>query len=104
MFNTTQFPGSPPVINLNSNSPTPEPGQHSGQFIGEQPDTTRTYSNFILKLVPKIVQFADHNRGEQLINWYKQRLTKSFKITQYQSVVRLYHIKFMFSCLSIVSL
>ena len=36
------FPGTPPIITLSSNSPTPDPDQHSHYCIGKQPDTTRS--------------------------------------------------------------
>ena len=54
------FQGTTPVITLNSNSPTPNPEQHSQHCIGKYPDTTGTYptlplkndSNFIVPLLP----------------------------------------------------
>ena len=49
------FPGTPPIITLSSNSPTPDPDQHSHQCIGKQPDTTRTYPTRSLKLDPKFI-------------------------------------------------
>ena len=42
------FPGTPPIISLSSNSPTPDPDQH-------QPDTTRNYPTLPLKLDPKFI-------------------------------------------------
>ena len=80
------FPGTPPIITLSSNSSTPDSDQHSHHCIGKQPDTTRTYSTLPLKLDPKFIVpspalFGDHNNGEQLHNWAKQRISKSYKIT-----------------------
>ena len=49
------FPGTPPIITLSSNSPTPDPDQHFHHCIGKQPDTTRTYPTLPLKLDPKFV-------------------------------------------------
>ena len=80
------FLGRPPIITLSSNSPTPDPDQHSHHCIGKQPDTTRTYPTLTLKLDPKFfipppTHFRDHNSGEQLHNWAKQRISKSYKTT-----------------------
>ena len=35
--------GTPPIITLSSNSPTPETDQHSHHCFGKHPDSTRTY-------------------------------------------------------------
>ena len=83
------FTGTPPIITLSSNTPTPDPDQHSHHCIGKQPDTTRTYPTLPLKLDPKFIVpppalFGDHNNGEQLHNWAKQRISKSYKITPVQ--------------------
>ena len=83
------FPGTPAKITLSSNSPTSDPDQHSHSRIGKQPDTTRTYPNLTLKLYPKFIVpppalFGDHNNGEQLQNWAKQRISKSSEITPVQ--------------------
>ena len=83
------FSGTPPIINLSSNSPTPDPDQHSHHCIGKQPNTTQTYPTLPLKLDPKIIVpstalFGDHNNGEQLHNWAKQRISKSYKTTPVQ--------------------
>ena len=80
------YTGTLPIITLNSNSSTTDPDQHSHHYIGKQPDTTRTYPTLPLKLDPKFIVsppalFGDHNNGEQLHNWDKQRLSKSYKIT-----------------------
>ena len=83
------FQCTPPIITLSSNSPTPDPDQHSHHCIGKHQDTTRTYSTLPLKLDPKFIVpppalFGDHNNGEQLHNWAKQRISKSYKITPVQ--------------------
>ena len=80
------FPCRPTIITLSSNSPTPDPDQHSHHCIGKQPDTTRTYPTLPLKLdskiiVPRPALFGDHNNEEQLHNWAKQRISKSYEIT-----------------------
>ena len=80
------FPGTPPIITLSSNSPTPDPDQHSQDCIGKQPDTTRNSPTLSLKLDPKIivlplVRFGDHDNVEQFYNWAKQRIYKSYKMT-----------------------
>ena len=64
------FTGTQPIITLSSNTPTPDPDQHSHHCIGKQPDTTRTYPTLPLKLDPKFIVpppalFGDHNNGEQ---------------------------------------
>ena len=78
--------GTLPIVTLNTNSPTTDPDQHSHHCIGKQPDTTRTYPTLPLKLDPKFIVsppalFEDHNNGEQLHIWDKQRISKSYKIT-----------------------
>ena len=83
------FSGTPPIITLSSNSPTPDPDQHSHHCVGKQSDTTRTYPTLPLKhdqkfVVPPFALFGDHNNGEQLHNWAKQRISKSYKITPVQ--------------------
>ena len=83
------FLGTPPIITLSSNSPTPDPDQDSNCCIGKQTDTTRTYPTLALKLnpifiVPSPALFGDHNNGEQLHNWAKQRFSKSYKKTPVQ--------------------
>ena len=83
------FQGTPIMITLRSNLPTPDIEQHSRHCIGKQPDTTRTYPTITLKLDPKfvvlaLVLFGDHNNGEQLHNWAKPRISKLYKITQVQ--------------------
>ena len=75
------FHGTPPIITLSSNSPTPDPDQHSHHCIGKQPDTTRKYHTLPLKLDPKFIfpppaPFGDHDNGEQLHSWAKQRISK----------------------------
>ena len=45
--------GTPPIITLSSNSPTPETDQHSHHCIGKHPDSTRTYPTLPLKFDPK---------------------------------------------------
>ena len=80
------FPG---IITPSSNSQTPDPDQHSHQCIGKQPDKTRTYPTIPLKLDPNFIVpppalFGEHNNGEQLHNWAKQRISKSYKITPFQ--------------------
>ena len=85
------FTGTPSVINLSSNTPTPDPDQHFHHFIGKHPDTTRTYPTLPLKIdnkfiVPPPALFGDHNNGEQLHNWAKQRISKSYKITPVQKL------------------
>ena len=85
----TNFLGMPSIINLSSNSPTPDSDQHSHHCIGKQPDTTRTYPTLSLKLDPKFTVppptlSGDHNNGEQLHNWAKQRTSKSYKIKPVQ--------------------
>ena len=67
------YPGTPPIITLSSNSPTPDPDQYSHHCIGKQPDTTQTYPTLPLILEPKFIVhptalFGDHNNGEQLHN------------------------------------
>ena len=62
------FPGTPNIITLSSNSPTPDPDQHSHNCIGKKSDTTRTYPNLPLKLEPKFIVpppafFGHHNEG-----------------------------------------
>ena len=74
------FTGTPSVINLSSNTPTPDPDQFSHHCIGKYPDTTRSYPTLPLKIdikfiVPPPAVFGDHNNGEQLHNWAKQRRT-----------------------------
>ena len=82
------FQGTPSIITLISNSPTPDPDQHSHQCTGQQPDTNRTYPTLPLKLGPNFFSppalFGDHNNGEQLHNWAKQRTSNSYKITPVQ--------------------
>ena len=78
-----------PIITLSSNSPTPDPDQYSHHCIGKKPDTTRPYPTLSLKLDPKCIVstshlFGDHNNGKQLHNWSKERISKSYKITQVQ--------------------
>ena len=78
------FPGKPPTITLSSNLPTPDPDQHSHNCIGKQPDTTRTYPTLPLKLdtkfiVPPPALCGDHNNGEQLYNWPKQRISSRIR-------------------------
>ena len=80
------FTGTPCVINLSSNSPTPDPDQHFHHCIGKHPDTTQTYPTLPLKLDPEFIVsppalFGDHNNGEKLHNWAKQRVSKTYKIT-----------------------
>ena len=81
------FLGTPPIITLSSNSPDPD--QHSHHCIGKQPDTKRTYATLPLKLDPKFFVpppylFGVDNNGEKLLNWAKQRIFKSYKITPVQ--------------------
>ena len=84
------FTGTPSIITLSSNSATPDPDQHFHHCIGKQPDTSRIYPTLSLRLDPKFVVpppalFGDHNYGEQLHSWAKQRISKSYKITSVQS-------------------
>ena len=78
------------MITLCSNSYTPDPDQHSHHSIGKQPDTTHiTYPTIPLKLDTKIVFpppafLGDHNNGEQLHTWAKQRISKSNKVNPVQ--------------------
>ena len=76
------FPGTPPIITLSSNSPTPDPDHHYHHCIGKQPDTTRTYPTLPLKLDPKFIvphpSFLENN-GERLHNWAKQRISNRIK-------------------------
>ena len=81
--------GTPPIITLSSNSPTPDIDQHSHHCIGKQPDTTKIYLTLPLKfdprfVVPSPVLFGDHNNGEAQHNWAKQGISKSYKITPVQ--------------------
>ena len=80
--------GTPTVITLSSNSPTPDIDQHSYQCIGKQTDTTRTYPTLPLKVDPKLVVppdlFGDHKNGKQLHNWAKKENFKVIKITPVQ--------------------
>ena len=83
------FSGTPPIITLSSNSPTPDPDQYSHHCIRIQPDTTRTYPILPLKLDPKFVLpppalFWDHKNGEQLHSWTKQKNSSSYKLTPVQ--------------------
>ena len=76
------FHGTPPIITLSSNSPTPDPDQHPHHCIGKQPGTKRTYPTLPHKFDPKflvhaLALFGDHNNGEQLHYWAKQRITIS---------------------------
>ena len=78
------FPGTPPIITLSSNSPTPDPDQHSHHCIGKQPDTTKTYPTLSLKLdpnffVPPPTLFGDHNNGEKLHNWAEKEYLSPIK-------------------------
>ena len=80
---------TPPIITLSSNYPTPDTDQHSDHCIRKQPGTTRTYPTLPLKIdtkfvIPPTALFSDHNNGEQLHNWAKQKTTKSYKITPVQ--------------------
>ena len=79
------FPSTPSVITLSSNTPTLDPDQHSHRCNGKQPDTTRTYPTLPLKFIvhPPIL-FGDENNDEQLLKWAKQRILKSYKITPVQ--------------------
>ena len=55
----------------------------------KQTDTTRPHTTLPLKFdtmffVPPPALFGDHNNGEQLHNWAKQRISKLYKITPVQ--------------------
>ena len=83
------FPGTPPIIILSLNSPTPDPDQPSHNCIGKEHDTTQTYATLPLKLDPKFIVpptalFGDHNNGEQLHNWDEQKKSKLYKIAPVQ--------------------
>ena len=83
------FTGTPPIITLSSNTATPDSDQHLHHCVGKQPDTTRTYRTLPLKHDPKFIVppptlFGDHNNGEQLHSWAKQRISKSYKIIPVQ--------------------
>ena len=78
--------GTASIITLSSNSPKPDLDQHSHHCIGKQPDTTKNYPTLPLKLDPKFVVpppiiFGDQNNAEQLHNWAKQIISRSYKIT-----------------------
>ena len=78
------FQDTTPINTISSNSPTPDPYQHSHNCIEKHPDTTRTYPTLPLKLdsnfdVSPPALFADHNNGEKLHNSAKQRISKSYK-------------------------
>ena len=84
------FQGTPPIISLKSNSLTPDPDQPCHHCIGKQPDTAQIYPTLPLKLDPKFVVpplalFGDHNNGDQLHNWAKQKINKSYKISSVQN-------------------
>ena len=82
---TLSSQSTPPIITLSSNSPTLDPEQHSHHCIRKQPDTTRTYLTLPIKLdqkfvVPPPALYGDHKNGEQLHNWAKEKISKSYKI------------------------
>ena len=67
------FTGTPSVINLSSNTPTPDPDQLSHHCVGKYPHTTRTYPTLPPKpdtkfIVPPPALFGDHTNGEHLYN------------------------------------
>ena len=49
------FPGTRSVITLSSNTPTPDPDQHSHHCIGKQPDTTLTYQTLPFDIDRKFI-------------------------------------------------